>query len=241
MGQDLTDKVALVTGGSKGIGLGIAEALVDARVNVTITARSKSEVEMAAAGLNARGGGSVLAFSCDVRDFEAQKDAVSATVARFGGLDALVANAGVGRMAPIDVLSADDWNAMIDTNLTGVFYSVKAAVEDLKKTRGTIITISSLAGTNFFAGASGYNATKFGLTGFSQAIMLDLRRYGVKVSTIMPGSVATSMGGQEPTEVDAWKLQPEDIGEMVVYLLSADARNLPSKIEVRPSFPPGSS
>ena len=241
MGRDLTNKVALVTGGSKGIGFGIAEALVDSGVNVTITARSKSEVEAAAAGLNARGGGSVLALTCDVRDFEAQQNVVTATVTTFGGLDALIANAGVGKMAPVDLLSTDDWHTMIDTNLTGVFYSVKAAIEDLKKTHGTIITVSSLAGTNFFAGASGYNATKFGLTGFSQAIMLDLRRYGIRVSTIMPGSVATSMGGRQSTEGNEWKLQPEDIGEMVVYLLSTNSRNLPSKIEVRPSFPPGTS
>ncbi len=241
MRQDLINKVALVTGGSKGIGLGVAQALVDSGVNVTITARSKSEVEAVGAELNARGGGSVLALTCDVRNFEEQKKVVSDTVTKFGCLDALIANAGVGTMAPVDLLSVDDWHSMIDTNLTGVFYSVKAAIDNLKKTRGTIVTVSSLAGTNFFAGASGYNATKFGLTGFSQAIMLDLRRYGIRVSTIMPGSVATSMGGQQPTDGDAWKLQPEDIGEMVVYLLSTNVRNLPSKIEVRPSFPPGAS
>lgn len=238
MAQDLSGKTVLITGGSKGIGLGVAEALVDAGAQVTITARTGSEVEAAAAKLEARGGGSALGVACDVRDLEAQHGVVAATVERFGSLDALIANAGIARMGPVDTLGVSDWHAMIDTNLTGVFYSVKAAVEALKESRGTIVTISSLAGTNFFAGASGYNATKFGLTGFSQAIMLDLRRYGIRVSTIMPGSVATFIGGREPTEADAWKIQPEDIGEMVVYLLSVPARTLPSKIEVRPSLPP---
>ena len=240
MSQNLAGKTVLITGGSKGIGLGIAEALVDVGANVAITSRTASEVEAAAEGLAARGGGAALGLVCDVRDLVAQEGAVAATVAKFGALDALVANAGVGHFGSVEILTPDAWQAMIDTNLTGVFYSVKAGLDALKQSRGTIITISSLAGTNFFAGASGYNATKFGLTGFSQAIMLDLRHHGIKVSTIMPGSVATHFGAQPPGEQDAWKIQPEDIGEMVVYLLGTPARTLPSKVEVRPSRPPQS-
>lgn len=135
-------------------------------------------------------------------------------------------------------LSVDDWKDTIDTNLNGLFYSVKASVEALKKTEGYIITISSLAGTNYFAGGAAYNASKFAVTGFSQAIMLDLRDKGVKVSTIMPGSVATHFNGNEPSEEDAWKIQSEDIGELVGDLLKMNPRTLPSKIEVRPARPP---
>jgi NAD(P)-dependent dehydrogenase (short-subunit alcohol dehydrogenase family) len=240
MSNNLTGTTALITGGSKGIGLGIAEALVDLGANVAITARTASEVEAAAEALTARGGGVALGVACDVRDLAAQERAVTQTVERFGGLDALIANAGVGHFGLVEDMTPDDWQAMIDTNLTGVFYSVKAALDPLKRSRGTIVTIGSLAGTNFFRGGSGYNATKFGLTGFSQAIMLDLRHHGIRVSTIMPGSVATHFGGQEPGEKDAWKIQPEDIGAMVVYLLTTPARTLPSKIEVRPSQPPQS-
>ena len=162
------------------------------------------------------------------------------TVDKFGSLDILIANAGVGRFAPIDEMEPSDWHDMIDTNLTGVFYSVKATVEALKKSEGYIITISSLAGKNPMPGGSGYNASKFGLDGFSEAIMLDLRQKGIKVSTIMPGSVATYFGGQTPTEEDAWKIQSEDIAKLCVDLLTMHERTLPSRVEVRPSQPPSS-
>jgi len=129
------------------------------------------------------------------------------------------------------------WQETIDTNLSGVFYSIKAGVGALKASKGFFITISSLAGTNFFAGGSAYNASKFGLTGFTQAVMLDLRHHGVRVSTIMPGSVATNFGSGSGS-ADAWKIQIEDIGKLVVDLMKLDPRTLPSKIEVRPSQPP---
>ena len=127
---------------------------------------------------------------------------------------------------------------MIDTNLTGVFYSIKASLEALKASKGYIITISSLAGTNFFAQGAGYNATKFGLTGFTQAVMLDLRQYGITVSTIMPGSVATYFNNHQPNDADHWKIQIEDLGQMVVDLMHMHPRTLPSKVEVRPAMPP---
>lgn len=139
--------------------------------------------------------------------------------------------------ASIDTMSEKTWKETIDTNLTGVFNSVKASVEALKKTKGYIITIASLAGTNFFENGAAYNASKFGLVGFSQAIMLDLRKYGVKVSTIMPGSVATYFNNHTPGDADAWKIQPEDVGELVLDILKMNPRTLPSKIEVRPSLP----
>ena len=152
----------------------------------------------------------------------------------------MIANAGLGHFGSIEELTTQQWNDVIDTNLTGVFNSIKASVEALKKSQGYYITISSLAGENLFAGGSAYNASKFGVTGFTQAVMLDLRKYGVKVSTIMPGSVSTHFNGNEPSEKGAWKIQIEDIGELVVDLLKMNPRTLPSKIEVRPTSPPSS-
>ena len=160
------------------------------------------------------------------------------TVKKFGGIDFLFANAGLGHFASIEDMTPEKWSEVIDTNLTGVFYSIKASLDALKKSQGFIITLSSLAGTNFFANGSAYNASKFGLTGFTQSVMLDLRNHGIRVSTIMPGSVATHFNNHTPSEEDAWKIQPEDIGEMVVHLLKLNSRTLPSKIEVRPSMPP---
>jgi len=135
-------------------------------------------------------------------------------------------------------MEIDKWNEVIDTNLTGVFYTIKSSVEALKKNGGYFFTISSLAGTNFFPAGSAYNASKFGLTGFTQSVMLDLRQHGINVSTIMPGSVATHFNDHEPNENDYWKIQKEDLGKMVVDLLEMNPRTLPSKIEVRPSRPP---
>lgn len=232
MEHTIKNKVALITGASKGIGFGIAEALLKQGVKVAITSRSQASADEAAKKL----GADVLAIAADVKDFESQQNAVEQVIEKFGALDFLIANAGVGHFAPIDELDPKLWLDTIDTNLTGVFYSVKAAIPALKKSQGYIITISSLAGTNFFATAAAYNASKFGLTGFSQAIMLDLRKYGIKVTTIMPGSVATEFADHTPNKADdAWKIQPEDIGQMVSDLLNMNPRTLPSKIEVRPT------
>lgn len=231
-------KVALVTGGSKGIGFGIAEALLKDGYNVAITSRTINAANTAAEKLVEYG--DVLAIEADVKDFKSQQDAINLIIEKWGQLDVLIANAGVGHFAPIDELGIEQWNEIIDTNLTGVFYSIKASVEAIKTSKGTIITISSLAGTNFFAGGSAYNASKFGLTGFTQSVMLDLRKYGVKVSTIMPGSVASHFNEHNPnSEDDAWKIQPEDMGKLVVDLLAMPARTLPSKIEIRPTTPKG--
>lgn len=234
--NNLKDKVAYITGGSKGIGYGIAKVLLNNGMKVAITSRTLEAAEAAAASLGSDSS-RILALASEVSSMAAEAAAVKATIDHFGQLDVLVANAGVGHFASIETLSEEDWKSMIDTNLTGVFNSVKASIEPLKKTKGYIITISSLAGTNFFATASGYNASKFGLVGFSQAIMMDLRQYGIKVTTIMPGSVATHFDNHVPSESDAWKIQPEDIGEMVADLLHMHPRTLPSKIEVRPAVP----
>ncbi|MCR9183744.1 MAG: SDR family oxidoreductase [Flavobacteriaceae bacterium] len=238
--QFIEGKVALVTGGSKGIGFGIAEALLWQGINVAITSRTKAAAVEAAKKLNelCKGKAKAIGLKADVRNFKSQEKAVQEVVDHFGKLDIVVANAGLGHFGPIDELTAEQWQETIDTNLTGVFYSVKAAIEELKKSEGYIITISSLAGTNFFPNGAAYNASKFGLTGFSQAIMLDLRKYKIKVTTIMPGSVATYFNNHIPDGNDDWKIQKEDIGSMVIDLLRMHPRTLPSKIEVRPSLPP---
>ncbi|QXU42457.1 SDR family oxidoreductase [Pedobacter sp. D749] len=231
-------KVALITGGSKGIGFGIAESLLKEGYKVAITSRTIDSANQAASQLVAHG--DVLALEADVVDFKSQQDAVNLILEKWGQLDVLIANAGVGHFAPVDELDINLWKETIDTNLTGVFYSIKASVEEIKKTKGHIFTISSLAGTNFFAGGSAYNASKFGLTGFTQSVMLDLRKYGVKVSTIMPGSVASHFNDHQPNaEDDAWKIQPEDMGKLIVDLLAMPARTLPSKVEIRPTTPKG--
>jgi len=240
--ENLKGKVALITGGTKGIGYGVAEALLNQGLKVVITSRNEASAKEAAKALASKTNtkGSIIGVKADVRQLESQKEAVNIAISTFGQLDLVVANAGLGHFGSIEALTSEQWNAVIDTNLTGAFNSIKASVDALKISKGYYITISSLAGTNFFAGGSAYNASKFGVTGFTQAVMLDLRKYGVKVSTIMPGSVSTHFNGNEPSEKGAWKIQIEDIGELVVDLLKMNPRTLPSKIEVRPTTPPSS-
>lgn len=231
------EKTALITGGTKGIGYGIAESLLKENYKVAITGRDEATGKKALASLLKIGGAKAIFIQCDVRDQQSQQNAVDKVVSEWGQLDVLVANAGVGHFAPIDELSVEKWKETIDINLTGVFLSIRSSLEALKKSKGYIITISSLAGTNFFANASAYNASKFGLTGFTQAAMIDLRKYGIKVTTIMPGSVATEFNDHKPGPEDEWKIQIEDLGQIVVDLLKMHPRTLPSKIEVRPSIP----
>ncbi|MGC4021521.1 MAG: SDR family oxidoreductase [Cyclobacteriaceae bacterium] len=230
-------KTALITGGSKGIGYGIAEALVKNGWKVAITGRNARSVESAFDKLNKIKDKSTLGLVADVRNFEEQKSAVEKVLKAFGQLDLLVANAGVGFFGSIETLEPKLWHETIDINLTGVFYSIKASYEALKKSKGYIITIGSLAGSNFFAGGSSYNASKFGLLGLTQAVMLDARAHQIKVSTIMPGTVSTEFNNHTPDSQDAWKIQPEDIGQLVIDLLEMNPRTLPSRIEVRPSQP----
>jgi len=233
--NDIKNKVAYITGGSKGIGLGIAKSLLDSGMRVAITSRSLGAAKEAAASLSSDSS-KILAIESEVSSLAAEMKAIKTLTDYFGQLDVVIANAGIGHFAPIDSISEEQWKETIDTNLTGVFNSVKASVEPLKQSKGYIITIASLAGTNFFENGAAYNASKFGLVGFSQAIMLDLRKYGIKVSTIMPGSVTSYFNNHVPDEADAWKIQPEDIGQMVVDLLQMNPRTLPSKIEVRPAM-----
>ena len=230
--MDLQNKVAYITGGTKGIGLGVARELLKAGLKVAISGRKLEDVEKAKAEL---GSENILAIAGDVRNFQDEVNAVKEIVAKFGKLDIVIANAGLGKFAPIDELSLEDWNAMIDTNLTGAFHTLKASVDQLKANKGYYISISSLAGTNFFANGAGYNASKFGLVGFTQAAMLDLRAYDIKTTTIMPGSVTSHFNGHQPNADDGWKIQPEDLGQIIVDLLKLNPNVLPSKIEVRPT------
>ena len=234
----LKNKVCYITGGSKGIGLGVAEALLNEGMKVAITGRSKKSLTHALKSLNIKEGENILAIVSDVRNQQDEMKAIGEVIQRWGQLDVAVANAGVGHFAPIDALTSDQWNEVIDINLTGVFNTTKAALSHLITSKGYLITLASLAGTNFFKGGAAYNASKFGLVGFSQAVMLDVRDKGVKVTTIMPGSVSSHFNNRTPGLEDAWKIQPEDIGQIVVDLLKMHPRTLPSKIEVRPSMPP---
>ncbi|MCB9327254.1 MAG: SDR family oxidoreductase [Lewinellaceae bacterium] len=237
MKNNLKGKVAYITGGSKGIGLGIAASLASEGVNVAISSRNLDELTQAAESLQARFGIEVFCIKSDVTIFSDEENAFSQIMEKWGHLDIVIANAGVGKFATIEDMTTEQWNSTIDTNLTGVFHTTKATIPGLINSKGYLITIASLAGTNFFPKAAAYNASKFGLVGFTQAVMLDLRKYGIKVTTIMPGSVATYFNNHIPNEEDDWKIQPEDLGQMVVDLLKMNPRTLPSKIEVRPSMP----
>ncbi len=232
----MSKKVAYITGGTKGIGFGIAKILTENGIAVAISGRNENEVKKASEALSLEDA-PALGIVSNVRNAKDEEHAVAEILNQFGRLDYVIANAGMGIFKPVDQLSSGEWSDMIDTNLTGCFHTLKASVEELKKSEGYYITISSLAGTNFFEKGAGYNASKFGVVGFTQAVMLDLRKYNIKVSTIMPGSVSTFFNGHVPTEADEWKIQPEDIGELVLDIIKMNPRTLPSKIEVRPSQP----
>jgi len=234
----LSGKTVFITGATKGIGLGIAIACLENGMKVLINGRKAESTQSVVEDLEKRYPGRVLSGSGNVTDLEAMKSASQKLSEKWGSIDVVIANAGVGHFASIEDLSTEQWNEVIDVNLTGVFNTIKATVEDLKKSKGYFITIASLAGTNFFAKGAAYNASKFGLVGFTQAVMLDLRQHDVKCSTIMPGSVSTYFNNRTPSDSDAWKIQPEDIGQITIDLLKMPARTLPSKVEVRPSKPP---
>lgn len=236
----LKGRSILITGGTVGIGYGIAEHLLRLGCNVAITGRTESKIADALTGLSKISSGKVIGIKGDVRFLSEMKLVVEEIVSAFGALGVVVANAGLGKFANIETITELQWSETIDTNLTGVFNTVKASINPLKKSKGYIITIASLAGTYFFANGSAYNASKFGLIGFSQSIMLDLRKYDIKVTTIMPGSVTSYFAGHTSDENDGWKIQPEDIGQMVADLMRMNPRVLPSKIEVRPAKPPKS-
>lgn len=236
--MSLTGKVAVVTGGSKGIGLGIAEALVKEGASVMICGRDEHDLRKAIDALAKHGAADGV--TCDVANEDQVKEVLDACVEQFGGLDILINNAGVGFFGTtVEDMSSDQFRVTLETNLFGVFYACHHAIPLLRKRGGGyIFNISSLAGQNPHARMAAYNASKFALNGFSEALMQEVRHDGIKVSYICPGSVNTSFGGDEPDPSKAWQLQPEDIARVVVDLLNFHPRALPSKVEIRPSRPP---
>ena len=237
--MNLNGKTAIVTGGTMGIGRAIAEALVREGAGVCIGARREAEIERAVAELGETGEGLVVGAVCDVRDYEQVKALVEHAAAELGGVDILVNNAGIGLFGRVEELSPEDFRAVLETNLFGVFSCCHEAIPQMKRRGGGyIINISSLAGTNAHPQMAAYNASKFGLNGFSEALMQEVRQDGIKVSYIMPGSVNTHFGDDEPSPEKSWQLQPEDIAQVVLDLLHYPARSLPSRVEIRPSRPP---
>ena len=234
----MKEKIAVITGGTKGIGYAVAETLLKAGAAVFICARDKSELKRALEKLSALG--RVDGEVCDVRSEEQVRMMLDECVRVFGGIDVLVNNAGIGIIGKtVEEMTGDDFRQTLETNLFGVFYACHYAVP-LMKTRGGgyIIIISSLAGQNAHPKMAAYNASKFGLNGFSEALMQEVRSENIKVTAICPGSVNTNFGGEEPSEDNSWQLQPEDIAQTVLDLLNQNPRSLPSKIEIRPANPP---
>ncbi len=232
-------RTALVTGATRGIGRAIARELLAEGFQVAITARSRADVEKTAGMLAVDPGGGIIGIQSDVRDPVACQSAVDRVVERFGGLDVLVNNAGVGKMAPIQEMSIEDWDLQIDTNLSGVFRVSRAAIPHLMKSEDAwIVNVGSLAGRNTFAGGSAYNASKFGLLGLTEAMMLDLRYEGIRVSLIMPGSVDTDFGDSPAGAKADWALTPDDVARALMDLMRYPANAHVSRLELRPSRPP---
>ena len=203
--MNLKGKTAIVTGGTKGIGRAIAEALVREGLSVCIAARKQSEIDTAIREL----GGAAVGFACDVRDYEQVQALMAYTVKELGGLDILVNNAGIGIFETVEETSPEDFRAVLETNLFGVFYCCHEAIPEMRRRGGGyIINISSLAGANPHPRMAAYNASKFGLNGFSEALMQEVRHDGIKVSYIMPGSVNTEFGGDSPSDEKSWQLTP---------------------------------
>lgn len=237
--MSIAGKAAIVTGGTRGIGLAIAQALLEREARVMICARGRDDVEGAVTELQARHGDRAKGAVCDVRSYEQVRSLLRDADRAFGNLDVLVNNAGIGSHNPVEQMSVEEWNATLETNLSGVFFCCHEALPLMKRAGGGyIINIGSLAGKNAFAGGAAYCASKFGLIGFSEALMQEVRYDHIRVTYVMPGSVNTTFGRsgkQDPSTT--WKLLPEDVARVVVNLLEADPRSLPSRVELRPSEP----
>jgi 3-oxoacyl-[acyl-carrier protein] reductase len=241
MATELKEKIAVVTGGTRGIGFDIAKALVDEGARVFICGRDGGTLKSALGKLRQKSKDSADGIVADVSKYQNCQKVVHGAAERFGGLDILVNNAGIGTFKPVDQMTPEEWDALIGTNLSGVFYCCREAIPFMRRRGGGyIFNISSLAGVNPFAGGSAYNASKFGLNGFSEAIMQDVRYDGIRVSYIMPGSVDTAFNHapQFKDPNSGWKLTGDDIAKAVVDLYKFPVRSLASRIELRPSQPP---
>jgi 3-oxoacyl-[acyl-carrier protein] reductase len=240
--MDKGARIAIVTGGSRGIGRGVAEALLGEGWRVHFCGRTPEHVEAAQRELGGRFGDAVSGAAVDARDQDEVDRFVAGVLEREGRIDCLVNNAGLGVFGPVDELTGEQWREVIETNLSGYFYFLRAVAPAMKERgEGWILNVASLAGKNPFAGGAAYNASKFGVIGLSEAAMLDLRQYGVRVAALLPGSVATGFshpsggGGQQD---QSWKLQPADIAAMILHLLAYPPNALPSLVEMRPARPP---
>lgn len=237
--SDTQDKrISIVTGGSRGIGRGIVEALLADGWRVHLCSRSPESVETALGELREKFGDLVQGKAVDIRNQEKVEGFVQGVLSAEGRIDCLVNNAGLGRFAPVHELTGDQWREVLRTNLDGAFYFLRAVAPAMKERgKGWIFNIASLAAKNPFTGGAAYNASKFGLLGLSEAAMLDLRQFGIRVAAILPGSVNTEFGMRSDKD-NSWKLQPEDIASMVLHLLSYPENALPSLVEMRPARPP---
>ena len=236
--QSLRGRVAIVTGGSRGIGLAIARALVAEGVQVAVTGRNEAHLGAARPSIEAAGPGAVETLRADVRRADDVQRAIDATVARFGGLDIVINNAGMGVFASVSAMTTAQWTEVIETNLTGVFNVCHAALPHLKQRGGGfIINISSLAGKNPFSDGAAYCASKAGLNAFSEALMQEVRYDNIRVSYVLPGSVATEFVGGDASKGADWKIAAEEVAEVVLNLLRHNPRSLPSRVELRPSKP----
>jgi 3-oxoacyl-[acyl-carrier protein] reductase len=238
MDTGLGGKVAMVSGASKGIGRAIAEKLAVEGVRLSLCARGADQLRAVARDLEDKHGTACLAYPADLSHAEDIQGWVRATVEQLGGIDILINNAGVGWFGNVESMEHDDWRRVIDTNITGLFNCCKAAIPHLRRRGGGwIINMSSLAGTNPFAGAAGYCASKAAMDAFSEALMQEVRHDGIRVSYVKPGSVNTDFTGHADP-ANEWKLRPEDVAQVVMDLVGHDERSLPSRVEIRPSKPP---
>jgi 3-oxoacyl-[acyl-carrier protein] reductase len=236
-GPHLQSKTAIVTGGSRGIGLAIAARLLADGAHVVISGTSEKNLASAVEALNA--GDRVAAVRSDVRDPSDAGRLVDAAVDRFGGLDVLINNAGIGAFGPAAEMTVDEWRRVIDTNLSGVFYCTRAAIPHMRRRGGGwIVNISSLASKNPFPDGAAYSASKAALNAFSEALMQEVRHDGIRVSYVLPGSVRTRFSSGGDSGGTEWKLAPEDVAQVVADLLAHPGRSLPSRVELRPSRPP---
>ena len=237
--MEVKGKVAVVTGSTKGIGKAIAKSLIGAGANVAICGRNEAELHEVVSELNRAATGRATGVVCDVRNYDDVSALFRRTVDEFGGVDILVNNAGIGIFTTVENMSPEDFRLLLETNVFGVFYCCHQAIPLMKKRGGGyIINISSLAGANPHPQMAAYNASKFGLNGFSEALMQEVRHDGIKVSYLMPGSVNTEFGGDEPSDSKSWQLKPLDIALAVMDLLHHPDRSLVSRVEIRPSKPP---
>lgn len=232
-------RIAVVTGGSRGIGREVAEALLGEGWRVRFCGRTPEHVETAQTELSAKFGDAVSGAAVDARHQEEVDRFVAGVLERDGRIDCLVNNAGLGVFAPVDELTGEQWREVIETNLSGYFYFLHAVAPAMKRQgEGWIFNVASLAAKNPFANGAAYNASKFGVIGLSEAAMLDLRQYGVRVAAILPGSVATGFSHPSGKQDQSWRLQPADIAAMILHLLTYPPHALPSLVEMRPAKPP---